>query len=243
MALRQTLAEVVTAVRNEAKLSSSSSRGTDHLEHIKQLVKRHYETLCEEFEWEHLNITRNSAVGRKVLSAGSRYYDWPSTLNRQKVTGAWVKHSGVWRKLDYGIGFEQYSIHDPAEDERTDPVTHWQFYGGSQFEVWPLPATNGTADGDGEVAFEGQKIPEALTADTNRLDLDGTMVTLFVAAEILGANGQQTAAQIKAAAAQSRFDRMCGNMGSQKRIAIGIGVIGGTDSRMPRHPKYIGVDN
>lgn len=227
------------AVRKEAKLSTNSSRGTDSLENIKQLVKRHYYTLAEEFDWQHLNVLRNDTTGaRKVMQDGQRFYDFPTNLNVQKIESAWVKHSGVWLPLTYGITRHDYSIYDPAQTQETDPVQKWRFHGGDQFEVWPQPATNGTSDSDGEVAFEGQKTVTQLVQDSDRLDLDDMLVALFAAAEILAGNGQKDAAAIKAAAAQKRLQTVRGNMASKTRVVMGIGVIGGGVHR-PRHPVYI----
>lgn len=239
MALRQTWEQVVEQVRKEARLSTNSSRGTDSLDNIKQLVKRHYYTLAEEFDWPHLNVLRNDTSGaRVVMQDGQRFYDFPSNLNVQKIEGAWVKHSGVWLPVTYGITRHDYSIYDPAQTQETDPVQKWRFHGGTQFEVWPQPATNGTSDSNGELAFEGQKTVTQLVADADRLDMDDILVALFAAAEILAGNGQKDAAAVKAAAAQKRLQTVRGNMASKSRVIMGIGVIGGERS-YPRHPTYI----
>jgi len=238
MALRSTFAEVVTMVRNEARQSTNSSRSTDHTNYIKELIKRYYETLSEDFEWEHLKITKDTTVGRKVLAAGQRYYDFPTTLNILKINPqAWVKHSGIWKPVNYGIGFDQYSIYDPADSARSDPVERWNFY-NSQFEVWPVPSVNGAADADGEIAFEGQKLVTALTADADRLDMDGRMISLFVAAEILASDGQKTAAEVKASAATARRDRMSGALSNKRRVTLGTGYVDQGRAR-PRHPTYV----
>lgn len=239
MALRQTWEQVVEQTRKEARLSTNSSRGTDSLENIKQLVKRHYYTLAEEHDWQHLNVLRSDTAGaRVVMQDGDRFYDFPSNLNVQKIESAWVKHSGVWLPLTYGITRHDYSVYDPAQSQETDPVQKWRFHGGDQFEVWPIPATNGASDSNGEVAFEGQKIVTQLVQDADRLDLDDMLVALFASAEILAGNGQKDAAAIKAAAAQKRLQVVRGNMSSKTRVVMGIGVIGGGRD-MPRHPRFI----
>lgn len=237
MALRNTLTEVVEFVRQEAKLSTSTSRGTDNLENIQRLIKRHYQTLAEEFDWQHLVLKRNDNNARKVLQAGSYVYSFPSSVNVQKISGAWVKHSGLWKPVEYGISLEQYNDYDSDGDERTDPVERWAFHDDDEFEVWPIPATNGTADGDGEIAFEGQRAVEQLTSNSSRLDLDGIMVSLFVAAEILAGNGQKAAAEVKAAAAAARRDRLKMSLGDQSRWTMGAGRPG--MSRRVRHPTFI----
>ena len=238
MALRNTLAEVTEFVRDEARLSTNSSRGTDHLTHIQQLIRRHHETLAQGFEWEHLKVKRNDAAARKVLSAGSRYYNWPASLDPERVTGAWVKFGGTWEPLGYGIGPQEYSVYDPDEDQRTDPVQKWAFHDHAQFEVWPIPLTNGSAGDNGEVAFEGKKVISLLAATTDRLDVDGILVALYCAAEILAENGQKSAAEIKGAAAAARYRTLTGTMASQRRFTIGLGIVGEGGPKV-RHPIYI----
>lgn len=239
MALRSTFGQVIEMVRNEARLSTNSSRGIDHLDHIKQVIRRHYATLAEEYDWQHLNVVRDSASSRKVLQAGSRYYNFPADINPLAIERAWVKFGGVWEPLAYGIGYPQYSAFDPEADQRTDPVTHWDFHGDAQFEVWPLPASNGSAGGDGEVAFEGLKRIETLTTTSNRLDMDDHLVTLLAASEILTENGQKGAAEIKTGLANARLLGVRRRMNDKQPVRMGLGKVGESASYLPRHPRYI----
>ena len=50
MALGTTLANLVIMVRDEARLSSSTSQGIDHLANIKRLLKRTHAMLCDSYE-------------------------------------------------------------------------------------------------------------------------------------------------------------------------------------------------
>lgn len=240
MALRATFQEVIQAVRSEAKLSTNTSRGIDHLDMIKQKIRRHYAMLAEDYDWQHLVLKKDSSIARKLLQAGSRYYNFPAALNVQKITKAWVKWGSVWLPLTYGIGFDEYSAFNSDDSTvRSDPVSRWQFYGGDQFEIWPLPSTNGVADGANEVAFEGQKTVEALTEDNSRLDMDDILVTLFAAAEILAAS-DKTGAVLLSNAAEARLGKLRGNMASKKRYAMGVGQISESGhATYPRHPRYI----
>jgi len=239
MALRTTWGEVLEMTRNEARLSSNTSRGIDQLDYIKQVTKRIYKMLAEDYDWQHLEIKRDSGTSRKLLQAGSRYYDYPSALNPLKITGAWVKWGTTWLPLDYGITYDNRSALDPDNDDRADPITNWMAYGESQFEVWPLPASNGVADGANEVAFEGQKTVTDLTEDASRLDLDDHLVVLMAAAEILAANEQEAAATVKAGAAESRLMRLRANTGSKTRYRMGLGRVNESSHAWPRHPRYV----
>jgi len=238
MTLRATLQEVVNMVRAEARLSTNTSRGIDHLEHIQQLIKRHYYMLAEDYDWRHLEIKRDTGTSRKVLQANSRYYDFPTALNPLRITDAWVKFGGTWQKLDFGITYEDRSSFDPDIPQTTDPVQKWDFYGGTQFEVWPMPASNGTANDDGEIAFEGQKNVERLTGNSSRLDMDDMLVSLFVATEILAENEKELAAKLKGEAAMTRLGRLRANTGSKTRYRMGLGRVD-DGARRPQHPTHI----
>lgn len=239
MALRTTWGDVIEMTRNEAGLSSNTSRGIDHLDHIKQVTKRIYKTLAEDYDWRHLELKRDSSVSRKILQAGSRYYDYPAAVNPQKITGLWVKWGNVWCEVDYGITYHDRTAQDPDNNNRADPITAWMAYGEAQFEVWPLPATNGVADGSNEVAFEGQKIVTDLTADASRLDMDDHLVALMAATEILMGNGQKEKAAVKGGAAKARLDALRANTGSHVRVAMGLGRISAGGNRWPRHPRWV----
>lgn len=239
MALRTTFGEVIEMVRNEARLSTNTSRGIDHLDHIKQVITRNYKTLPEDYDWRHLELKRDSSVSRKILQAGSRYYDYPTAVNPQKVTRAWVKWGSTWLPVAYGISYEDRSAFDSDDDQRADPIQRWMAYGEAQFEVHPLPASNGAADGDNEIAFEGQKKVTELTTTSSRLDMDDMLVVLMSAAEILAGNGQKDAAQVKGGLATARLDMLRRNTGSSTRYVMGMGRVSDAAYSWPRHPRFI----
>lgn len=243
MALRQTFGSIVEMARNEARLSTNTSRGIDHLDHIKQLVKRHYTMLAEDYDWQHLEINRDYDESRKRMLAGSRFYDFPAAINQQKIGKMWLKWGTVWRPIDFGISFGDYSTMDPDSDARADPVLKWDWYGESQFEVWPLPSSNGDASTpySGWVGFEGQKAVEAYAADTNRADLDDYLIALHVAAELLAENSQKGAADAKIAAAGRRLAQLKAAMSDKSRFTMGRGMVSNTNRAYPRHPEALYV--
>ena len=70
-----------------------------------------------------------------------------------------------------------------------DPAQRWQFSDETQFEIWPLPASNAQIRFIGQRALtELQAVPATLPItwnDTATLDLDDLLVTFFAAAEYL----------------------------------------------------------
>lgn len=239
MTLRATLGEVVDMVRHEAQLSTNTSRGIDHRDAIVAKIKRAYYTMAEDFDWQHLELKKESDVSRKILQAGSNTYGFPAAVNPLKISKVWVKWGSSWLPVDYGIKHEHYSAYDPDADQRGDPVTNWAFYNGDGFEVWPLPASNGVADGNNEIAFEGQKKVETLTADASRLDVDDQLIALQVATEIMATQGQKDGASVLAEAATRRLQTLRGNLGSKTRYRMGIGPVNASGALLPRHPLYI----
>ena len=242
MALRKTLDELVTMVRDECRISSKSSRGVDHDEHIKQLIRRNYQQLAEDVDWEHLRVSHEHNVARVLMTNGTRFYAFPTALDETKITRAWVRWGSVWTPILYGIGYEHYSAYnpDPTAPRKSDPVMRWDFQAGDplQFEVWPIPASTGTTE-TYAVSFDGQKKIEQLTDGKKKADLDDLVIVLYVASEILAENKQKDSAEIKAAAARARLDSVKGRMRDQRRITMGMGEIGAASQAWPRHPKYV----
>jgi hypothetical protein len=232
MALRTTLEELVEMVRDEARLSTNTSRGTDHRSHIVRLIKRHYEILLADHEWEHLMIRREDAG--KIMQAGQRYYDFPAELDTGRIHKVWYKWGNDWRPLIYGITPADYNDQDSDLDERRDPAEKWDFYGAKQFEVWPVPITNGN-----EVRFEGVRKAEQLLHENSRADLDDNMLALFVAAEILAENGQEESARLKIDAARRIFGQQKRRLSGDTRIRIGMGCSERDPRFYPREIKQV----
>lgn len=224
MALRTTMAQLVEMVRDECGLSSNSSRGADHLAYIQRLIKRHYETLVDDFEWSFLKVNRGDA--QKVLEAGERYYDFPIAMDVKDTIAAWHFYGNVWVELKYGIEYSDYNQMNPDLDQRGDPQLRWQITERKQFEVWPLPASNGNL-----VEFTGTRMPELLTSDTARADMDDQLIVLYTSAEILEKQKQGSGA-VKAGAAARRLANMREKYGGgRRRVRIGMGQQG--PSRRP----------
>jgi hypothetical protein len=223
MALRTTLDEIVEMVRNEAEISTDATRGLDHIQYIRQLVRRHYATLLDDFDWKHLILKREDCT--KTIAIGQRYYDWPVTLNPNKITTVWYLWGNQWCPLQEGISFEQYNARNSELDERSDPADRWAWYGHEQFEVWPIPASLG-----GKVGFTGQKKGEILVNGGNRADLDDIMIALYAAGEMLLKTNEE-AGQAKIAQANQRRGRMIVSSAVNSRSTMG-----GTDPKtMPTH--------
>lgn len=221
MALGAQLQKVIEMVRDEAGLSSATSKGVDHLPHIRRLIRRFHGQLGREHEWPHMRIKRDDAG--VSTEAGQRYYDWPAALDTSRSFIVWVKDGNLWERMEQGISPDHYNLHDSDAGDRSDPE-RWDWYGTGQFELWPVP------DEVLQVRFEGVRLPGELVDDTDALDLDDEMIALFVAAEILEEKNQKVADRKRAQANRLLGRLKAGAPSSSRRI-----VIGGSDpTSMPR---------
>jgi len=210
MARGTTLSQMIAMLREELAQASSPALGQNNRPTLARKLKRTYEVLYGRFDWEHLKIYRD-----KDLSAGARYYAFPTDLEFERVNKVEVLHSGQWIPVCYGISAEQYNIFNPDRGERSDPVERWQAYEDDQFEVWPLPAA-GAGSADGKLRFWGVKKFAPLVAESDRALLDDNMVVLYAAAEIL-AKAKAQDAQAKLAQANTLYDQLTGR-GKKSRV-------------------------
>jgi hypothetical protein len=210
-----TLDEMVEQLRAECRLSTDSSRGMESRPHLIQVLNRVYETMWNDYDWDFLKVTREDS--QKNINAGQRYYDAPTIMDVDQINEAWVRWGGNWRKLDYGIGYEQYNQHDSSLDVRQDPACRWEVRDNRQIELWPIPASGGSI-----MAFEGQRRFARLAAGEDRCLLDDTLIVLFSAADILQGNKQEDA-KAKSTMAQARLAKLRASATGKSRTTVGRG--------------------
>ena len=220
-----TFDELVEQTRSESKLSTHSSRGIENREYIQQVVKRTYELLWDDYDWEHLRIHREDA--KVTLYAGQRLYDFPVNIDINGITQAWVKFGNAWVKPRYGIDYTHMTMIDAENNVRADPVTNWMVRDQNQFEVWPLPASNGNL-----MAFEGKKKFVQLVESTDRAELDAMCIVLTAASEILMGNNQKDG-EIKKKLADARIMKLRARTSSDRRV-----IVGGSDPHQNEYQRW-----
>ena len=176
MARGTTLGTMLTMLRAECRYATDSGVAQSKNPALKASLKRQYAMLYEEHDWPHLLGSWED----KALSAGQRYYDFPTGIEMEGAVKAYHYWGGVWQPVRAGFDTEVYNEFDSDNDERADPVLAWRVYSGTQFEVWPMPLTAGT------IRFVGRQAMGAFEADTDTCVLDDHRVVLFTAAEELG---------------------------------------------------------
>jgi hypothetical protein len=217
MAVGTQFLSIYTDLRAEVRRSTSVSVGVDDLDNLKRVINHVYRTLYIDHEWPHLR----KVYSKIQMAAGQRYYDFPADLEPDRVTEAVVWSNNVSFPIPRGIGFEEYGVLDPDEDERQDPPQCWdnRFTGTStQIEIWPLPAS-----ADHSIQLKGYIKLGKLVNDTDKCWLDDELVLLFSAAEVLKAEKADDA-DSKLQLAQGYLQRLKANSkGAGKRYAIGLG--------------------
>jgi hypothetical protein len=225
------LSDLVRQLRAEARLSTSSSTGLEADEYLMQLLRRIYETLWDDYEWEHSRLTR--ADGLITLVDGTHLYDLPTDAYFEGIEAVWYKDTGGnWLPLDYGIGHSLMNIEDTDAGEESDPVRRWAPYDTgtkTQIEVWPKPGADATV-----IAVTGKRKPAVLKDGDSIVDLDDLVIVLMAAAEVL-AESRPHEAKIKADAASARLLKVRAKASGKTRWSMGLGQVG-----MPR--KFDGLN-
>jgi len=201
-----TLADMLTELRQEAGISPDVAHGS-HLQpkHI-ALLRRVQEDVYHNFDWPNLNVTQSVTI-----FAGQRYVAYPAAFDFEGVRNVYQKApNGDWVPLAYGVGAAELNDVDSDADERRESPVRWQNYlslaaeeiNVNMAEVWPLP------DREVVLRFEGKrKLMPLVNPDTDRSTVDGPVVVLQCAAELL-ARQKSEDAPIKIQKAQARMDSM-----------------------------------
>lgn len=215
MARGTTFLALVGHLRTRLGRASDVSVGVGDIDELKQAINDAYEHLYHEYDWPHLRRT-----WRVALAAGQYRYDLPDGLDLERIEEVRVLRDSVFDPICSGITFDDYTIYDPEEDERNDPVQKWDIRNDgsdTQIEVWPVPASN-----DQEIVFQGFQEAPHLVADSDTCLLDDVMVVLFAATALLERQGSKDADTVKSLAV-ARLNRMKGRLAPPKRVKIGLG--------------------
>jgi hypothetical protein len=212
MARNRQLTQLIDDLRAEVGHAVSASVGVDNLPSLKRILRRTQDSLYEDFDWPHLRV-----LPTKAMAAGQRYYDFPTDLNYERIEEVVIWYSGQPHGLVRGIGFGDYAQYDSDSGDRSDPQLKWDIrHTGTneQMEIWPIPSSNSNT-----VQFKGIRPLGDLIADADTCDLDGNLIVLFAAAEILTRQKSEDA-QAKLAAANSLYLKLKGRTKGATKMAV-----------------------
>jgi hypothetical protein len=200
-----TVNEMLTELRYEARISADAAHGSHLAARHTALLRRTQEELLISYEWPHLNIIRAATV-----AAGQRYLAYPAQLDYDGIQHVFAKGTDdEWHELDYGIELEHLNAKDSDADERHPAILRWANYLSAEdttvsmnmLELWPVP--------DREVAlrFQGRREANPIVNPTDRSVIDGPIIVLHAAAELL-AGQKADDASLKLQRAQARYDSL-----------------------------------
>lgn len=198
------LPEMVSMLRAEARISQNVAHGVHLDAPHKSLLRRIHEELYDAAEWPHLRMNWT-----KELTTGTRYGQYPEGLSLGGINHVYLKDGATLRPLRYGIGIEEYNSIDSEEGAQSYPVRNWVSYlspaaeevSVDMFEVWPIP------DQTVNLVFAGKRDLFPLLVDEDKSTLDGPLIVLHAAAEILAGQRSEDA-QLKLQKAQARLDML-----------------------------------
>lgn len=215
------LSEMLADLRLEARISADLAHGSHLQDRYIALLRRTQEEVYHAYQWPNLKVTQT--VG---LIPGQRYSEYPDKIAFEGVSRVWQQStSGEWVPLAYGIEAEELNAVDSDAGERRENILRWQNYlsldaeqiNTNMFEVWPLP------DRPVNIRFEGKrKLLPLVNPNTDRSTVDGVIVVLHAAAEIL-ASQKSDDAPLKIQKAQQRFDLMRQRTTAPNRNPIVLG--------------------
>ncbi len=232
MARNVSLGQLIDDVRAEAGHSLQANLGVAMREVLVKVIQRQQRRLWEDYDWTFLKVHRDVAV-----QAGQRYYNFPTDLVLERIEKVEFKYGDRWIPVDYGIGRQQYDLHDSDRDVRAFPIERWQEHEGDQLEIWPIPSQDGSlATTSNILRLHGIRKLRPLVAESDMADLDDTLLVLYSAAEIL-AREKAADATLKLQMAEKHYNRL------KARNAKGTSFSLAADAplTMPQGPKIIAV--
>ena len=201
-----TLSEMLTELRLEARISADVAHGTHLQTRYTGLLRRTQEEVYHSYDWPNLNVVQSVTI-----APGQRYATYPDSLDFEGIRAVFQQTADDdWQELDYGIDAQHLNVSDSDAGETSGNVASWQNYlslsaeqvNTNMFEVWPLPDRAVT------LRFEGKrKLFPLVDPETDRSTVDGVIVVLHAAAELLAGQKAEDAT-IKIQKAQQRFDLM-----------------------------------
>ena len=190
MARGTQLLQLVSMLREEVSRATSVAVGVEDLPMLKRKLKRTQEMLYDDYDWPFLR----QVFPLKTLYANEQYYDFPTSVNVERVEDVWLWYSNLPKKLVRGIGVNEYAIYNSGNGVTQEPAMRWDVrWTGTkeQFEIWPIPTSNTQT-----VQFTGIRKLRALVNDSDVCDIDDLAIVLTVAAEILAKQDANSAALV-----------------------------------------------
>jgi len=206
----------------EAGYSTETGHAVFNEERINQLIARHERMMGVEDEWPGVNFEEQVTV-----AANAQYSNLPTNLKFTDITNVSVSYGDDWLPVTYGIGARERTAYSATD--RAAPIQRWEVVapGNEQFETWPIASTAQT------LLFEGSKALGGFEDDTDTCTLDGDVIVLRVAAQILGRDRKEDAGLMIEMARRLTDDILKSQAATRGQTELG---------KRPRKPLRPGID-
>lgn len=178
----KTLDEMVSMLRAECGESTNASMGINAVEGLYQIIRRTQEELYDQFNWPQFIVDTDEDI-----LVGQHEYTLNDAIDDMRIFDVWIKDSGSWVDMSYGITPIDYNTSDSENGGSENVPSKWQLYPDRQFEVWPKPAVAGT------MRFRHTMTLPALSQGSSVGTLDANLIVLFAAAERMADKKMQSA--------------------------------------------------
>lgn len=211
----QLLSDLVRGVRAESGKSLNTALGVAERDSIVYQLQSKQEWLYYEYDWPSL-IDQEPVP----LVADTRYYSFPGTIAYDFVNEVWCSEDDTtsFYPVFYGIGPLQFN--EMGAGSTSWPVQRWMLNGDTEgtqrIEVWPVPNQAGV------LRVVGRRALSPLVADADYSTLNGTLLVLHVAADILARNKAEDA-KLKLASAQRHLRNLTRRQNANKQNPIVLG--------------------
>jgi hypothetical protein len=205
------LSDLVRGVRAESGKSLNTALGVAERDALVYQIQCKQEWLYYEYDWPFL-IDQEPVA----LVANTRFVPFPTTISYDFVNEVWCSTDNVtsFTPVTYGIGPVQYN--QSGVGNTSWPVCRWTITTANQIEVWPVP------DQAGFLRVVGRRALGPLVDNADLSTLDGTLIVLFVAADVL-ARQKAEDAKLKLAAAQRHLRNLQRRQNANKQNPIVLG--------------------
>lgn len=180
---RLTLGDMLEELRAEIGASLAPGHNINQTETQYHVLRRTQRELYAAYDWPNL-ITEE----RISIAAGTRYVEFEN-IEYEQINEIYGSYGDDWRLLEYGITPHDYDAYDPEAGQQGYPVCKYRVVPETEeIELWPIPSQATKLIGRGQMKLHNLKEP------TDKSTLDGTLIVLFAAADILSSWSREDAA-------------------------------------------------
>ena len=205
MRLGKQLSMLVSDLRSECGISQVEANNIQATGSQVALLQQTQQRLYDDHEWPHLRVRRPLA-----LVSGQRFYEPPADISIERIEGIDVLLFGSEEpyRLKEGVELRHMARCNSNRGETDWPPRRWRFSEDYQIELWPVPTAAGAEDMPLVEVVGIRKLGKFVDMQ-DRASIDGRLITLFAAAELLAATDKDLAS-MKLAQAQKRLSTLRG---------------------------------